>query len=76
MAKHNNKLNEKKKLCFGCFNDYYNHGLGNSKECMRLKYAKIVKRKFVPVNKEPPWDMIPTQTTLSCYVKKGYAAVE
>lgn len=70
------RKSDRRKYCIGCRDNFYN---GNNeygiKECWCLDDAKVVKKKFVPMDMRPPWD-IPPQKTLSCYRKKGYVAVD
>jgi hypothetical protein len=61
----------KKSDCSGCYNNVYNSGLGDAKECWSFKDAKMILRKEVHVDKPPPWaqkaKMFP-----SCYKKPRY----
>ena len=64
-----------KQLCVGCRDNYYNNAVtSNTGECWSFESARVVKKKFVPLDLRPPWNM-PAETTLSCYRKKGYVAV-
>lgn len=61
-----------KSNCIGCEDNFYN---GNNdlgvKECFRLKSAKIVKKKKIPLSQVPPWKQKPIKVP-SCYRQKGY----
>ena len=65
-----------KEMCLGCSDDFYNdknpYGV---KECWGYRDAKIVLKKLVPMDMEPPWQMIPTKI-LSCYQKPGFARID
>jgi len=66
----------KKSYCSGCKDNFYNgHNPYGIEECWALKDAEIVKKKFVPLDQRPPWRM-PAETTLSCYRKNGYVALD
>ena len=62
--------------CIGCENDFYN---GNNpmgiKECWHLKKAKIVWRKEVPYDQEPPWNQ-KAHRYLECYQSRHCIYVE
>jgi hypothetical protein len=64
-----------KLFCGGCRENFYN---GNNpagiQDCWCLKSAKIVQRKFVPLDMRPPWEMAP-ETTFSCHRRIGFVAV-
>jgi hypothetical protein len=59
---------KKLSLCSGCSENFYN---GNNpygiRECWRLKSARIVKAKFVPMSMVPPWTGLQIVKTLSCH---------
>jgi hypothetical protein len=60
---------EKRKLCRGCYNDYYN-GQG-AKECWSLESAKFTMKKFVHKNHVPPWNH-EAEKTLTCHIKQDF----
>lgn len=65
-----------KSLCVGCRDNYYNNAVTSSTgECWSFSSARIARKKFVPMDLRPPWD-VPVVTTLSCHRKKGYVAVK
>ncbi len=66
-------IQEKLKNCAGCEDDFYNHNLAANNElgCWRLKEAKLVSRKKIPLSQVPPWKQKPIEV-LSCYRQKGY----
>lgn len=70
------RVKKTKSMCVGCSENFYN---GNNSygvsECWNFKSAKVCKKKFVPMDMRPPWTM-PSETTLSCYRKKGYVKVD
>ena len=68
-------LEDKKKLCKGCRDDFYNgnNPLGVA-ECWCFKGAKVVMRKRVPNDLRPPWTMTPGRT-LHCKHEDGYVYV-
>ena len=43
-----------------------------TKECWHLDSAKLILRKEVHINQQPPWKQ-KARKFLSCYRKKGYA---
>jgi len=58
-------LKPKKEMCYGCYCNDYNYGLGGAKECWSFKNAKVV-------DKEAYRDIYSTKRvkikkTLSCY---------
>lgn len=64
---------EKKHLCRGCRDDFYNHQGSNialGGECWMLEKAKPVERTMVGVWQNPPYSWRP-QTTLSCHHPEG-----
>jgi hypothetical protein len=64
-----------KSMCIGCTENFYN---GNNPygitECWGFATATVEKRKFVPMDMRPPWDL-PSEETLDCHKKKGYISV-
>lgn len=64
------------KLCDGCSEDFYNgknpYGI---EECWNLKTAKVVQKRFVPLDAAPPWGGYPVRWTLSCHRRTGYVSV-
>jgi hypothetical protein len=66
-------VTSRQKYCSGCEDNFYN---GNNtvgvKACWNLKKAKVVKKKKIGIDDEPPWEHQPIVTTLSCYHCKGY----
>lgn len=68
-------MKKSKQLCAGCRDNFYNSThTSNTGECWSYPSARIKKKKFVPLDMRPPWD-IPAETTLSCHRRKGYVAV-
>lgn len=65
---------EKRKHCFGCYNDDYNYGLGGANECWYLDDMKLIKRKKVGINDVPPWTW-ESEKYPSCYRKNGYVFI-
>lgn len=62
---------EKKKLCRGCRDDYYNRpGNSNTGECWSLTSAQLVQLTKVGVWQTPPYKWAPQQT-LSCHRPQG-----
>jgi len=65
----------KKTDCVGCYNNYYN---GNNdigvRECLYFSSAKIVRRKQVHINQQPPWTQRPISVP-DCYRQGGYIFV-
>lgn len=68
-------MKKSKKLCEGCYNDFYNQGGGGAKECWSYAGAEVCKRAFVHVSMVPPWKVKPV-TTLTCHHKKNHWAIE
>lgn len=68
---------EKKKLCEGCRDDFYNgkNPLG-VEECWNFPTATIVERKKVGFWDEPPWESQPIVTCLDCRSEKEFVFVE
>jgi hypothetical protein len=65
-----------KDLCVGCHDNYYNNAVtSNTGECWSYKSARIARKKFVPIDMRPPWDL-PIITTLSCHRKRRHVAVD
>ena len=66
-------LSSRQKYCAGCEENIYN---GNNtvgvKVCWNLEKAKVVKKKKIGIDDEPPWTHQPVVTTLSCFHCKGY----
>jgi len=67
--------NEKLKYCKGCEQNFYNgnNNLGVN-ECWHLQSAKIVLKKEVHINQQPPWNQ-KAQKFLDCYKAKGFVYV-
>jgi len=64
-------IEEKKKLCRGCRDNYYNHsGNSTSGQCWMLESAQPVERTKVGTWQNPPYQWHP-QTTLSCHHPEG-----
>lgn len=62
---------EKKLLCKGCRDDFYNQpGHSTTGECWLLSKAETVERTQVGTWQEPPYTWCP-QTTLSCHHPEG-----
>ncbi len=63
---------EKIKHCSGCEQDFYNdkNPLG-VKECWNLKSARLVLKKKIHVDQQPPWKQKPIKVP-SCYCQKRY----
>ena len=68
---------EKKKMCHGCRNDFYNgnNNLGVA-ECWNFPSSKIVKMKKVGMWDVPPWEHQPVEKVLSCRHESGYVFIE
>ena len=67
---------EKKQLCSGCYNNFYNGNNGyNISDCWSLKKAKVCMRKEVHINDIPPWEHQRVFKTLSCYRKPKFVYV-
>ena len=64
------------KYCVGCYENIYN---GNNtvgvKECWNLKSAKLVMKKKVGIDDEPPWNHTPIKC-LSCYHETGFVMID
>lgn len=64
-----------KTLCVGCRDNFYN---GNNpygvKECWAFKDAKVIKRKQVALDQNPPWNQ-EAHFEMSCKRVKGYVFV-
>ena len=63
-----------KSMCSGCRDNYYNSGMSTTGECWSFSSARVAKKKFVPMDMRPPWDL-PIITTLSCHRKPRHVAV-
>jgi len=63
---------QKKSLCAGCADDFYNRA---NSQCWRLKHARVVKRKEVHIRDIPPWKYQRVFKTLDCYHRPGYVYV-
>jgi hypothetical protein len=67
---------EVRKLCDGCSEDFYNgknpYGI---EECWNLRTAKVVQKRFVPIDAVPPWGGYPVRWTLTCHRRTGYVGV-
>lgn len=63
-----------KQMCQGCYNDFYNHGGGGSKECWSYESAEVCERAFIHLSMVPPWKVKP-ETTLTCYRREKHVAV-
>ena len=62
---------EKKQLCRGCRNDYYNQpGNSTTGECWMLKTAQLVELTRVGYWQNPPYKWQPKQT-LNCHRPEG-----
>lgn len=74
------KKSEKKKLCAGCDNNFYNKNpdkvIGDKDECWNLESAKPVRKKEIHVSDRPPWDSQPVKKVLDCYRRSKYVYVE
>ena len=69
-------VDERKKLCVGCYDSHYNlPGQSNTGECWLLKTAKVVMKKKVGINDVPPWNHAPIKC-LSCYHEIGFVMVD
>jgi hypothetical protein len=67
-------IEEKKALCAGCRNDFYNRpGHSSTGQCWSLQSAKVVERTRVGWWQAPPyvWDPV---TTLQCHHCPGQIA--
>ncbi len=74
-----------KSMCIGCRNDRYNHpgtcerpGIDapvTCKECWTYEEAKVVKKKRVSINQQPPFKQ-KEQEVLECMHEPGYAYVD
>ncbi len=65
-----------KALCFGCYNDEYNNGLGGANECWEYGESKVIKRLCVHINQMPPYNFKDNADwKLSCYRKPQYCYV-
>jgi len=58
----------KKDKCSGCDKDFYNT---DKKKCWSLKTAKIVWRKKISIDQDPPWNQ-PYQKYPDCYSQQRY----
>lgn len=64
-------INDKKNLCRGCHNDFYNQpGNSTTGECWHLQSATVVERTKIGVWQNPPYRWQPRQT-LSCHMPDG-----
>lgn len=62
---------DKKQLCSGCRDNYYNaHGNSTTGECWAFGTAKTVTRTQVGTWDRPPYEWVP-QKTLSCHRPEG-----
>ena len=61
------------KYCVGCYENIYNGQ--NAKECWNLKSAKLVMKKKVGIDDEPPWNHTPIKC-LSCYHETGFVMID
>ena len=62
---------DKKRLCRGCRDDYYNHGNNSTNgECWLLSKARPVFRTLVGIWQNPPYTWHP-QKTLHCHNPDG-----
>jgi len=69
-------LQEKRKHCTGCRDNYYNTP-GNSTDpagCWGLKSARLILRKRVSMDQRPPWTQKAVKV-LSCRRERGYVFV-
>lgn len=66
---------QKLKYCVGCRDNFYNMRSEDQGKCWMLGEMKLVKRKQVPIDRCPPWDM-PAFKVPSCYRKSGYVFVD
>ena len=69
-------LKEKRKLCVGCEDNFYNsnNNLG-IENCWSLEGSKLCKKKEVHINDTPPWTHQPVIDTLDCFKRKQYVYV-
>lgn len=69
-------LSAKLKHCVGCRNNWYNSSDSTSPtgKCWGLETMQLVKKKAVPIDMRPPWNM-PHVTVPNCYGKKGYVYI-
>ena len=69
-------LAQKLKYCVGCRDNFYNSSDSTSPtgKCWSLESMELVKKKEVPIDRVPPWTMLPI-TVPSCYHKKGYVYI-
>lgn len=67
---------EKKRLCSGCYNNFYN---GNNDyqvaECWCFKKSKVCMKKEIHISQIPPWKQAPIKT-LSCYHRPQFAYID
>lgn len=65
-------MKKSKNMCSECGDDFYNgtnpYGV---KECWNFKSAKVVARKEIPIDQQPPWKQKPI-VVLNCFHKKGF----
>ena len=66
-------LKSRLKYCSDCEDNFYNGQ--NAKECWNLKSAKLVMKKKVGIDDEPPWNHTPIKC-LSCYHEIGFVMVD
>jgi hypothetical protein len=67
---------EKLKYCVGCHCNFYNGNNDlNIKRCWSLDKAKLVIKKKVSINQEPPWMQSPIKV-LDCYREDEYIYVD
>lgn len=66
------KKSEKKKLCHGCDDNYYNV---YEDECWNLDSAKPVDKVEVHISERPPWPCQPKRV-LTCYHRPKYVYID